>query len=500
MSEGPSGKKKRKRRTAEEIMADEALEAKRQKSLAEEYRKEEEARRAKWAESAEAARLAVQASRESASKYAPKPDAFYITFIQMGQGDCTIMTTPGRKIIMIDCGSDSMESEREPGTGTEKQKKIQYRTRIAEAAQNKLHLIGKDKVDVLIITHPNTDHYNRLGDVLLISVGTDDTRKTYNYYPIGVVYHSRAMSAYSGHMFSGQSGDSYYLGHWLSERTKPENIKSVALHHTITKAESPEDEKETVAAATALARFDDKNEWENDKLPDVVLEKRLADTTYTESPVATLAGAAVPGWSGTVTAGQLDADGGLVVHTEDNCTVTILAAGVDYDYRADGSDLTNRGSVMTLIEVHGRKILVSGDSTISTEHYVRKKRSDRTVNTRIQNLAILQAGHHGSPTSSHHQFVAYTNPRWSVISSGFKVEKDALPKGYIVTRHRDVLTKAGLTAPDHPISMWVNQGTLTQRTLNTTAPLHTTGSSGSLSFEITSDGTVTFLNDTKAED
>ncbi|GAB1819469.1 ComEC/Rec2 family competence protein [Herbidospora sp. RD11066] len=499
MSEGPpeDPKPRKRRRTQDEIMAEEEKEAKRQKDEWADYLKDEGKRRAVWAESADAARLAVQASREAASKYTPKPNAFYITFIQMGQGDCAIMTTPAGKIIMIDCGSDSMESGREPGDGNAVRKLAQYRKRIADAAQSKLHLIGKDKIDVLIITHPNTDHYNRLADVLFISLGEDGGRKTYNYYPIGTVYHSRAIDAYSGQKFTSQSGDKYYLDQWLGERTAPANIKSVVLYHDITKTTAPPDTKVTADAAEAEAKSGD--DWEKDKAPDVALENRLAGTTYTEAAVATLAGVEIPAFSGTPTVGSLDADGGLVVHTEANCTVTLLAAGVDEDYRGDGSDLTNRGSVMTLIEVHGRRVLVSGDATVSTEHYIRKKRSDRTVNTRIQNLAILQAGHHGSPTSSHHQFVNYVNPRWTVISSGFKVEKDALPKGFVVTRHRDVLTKAGLTSPEHPLSMWVNTGVSTQRVLNTTAPLHTTGSKGSLSFEITTDGTVTFLNDTKAE-
>src|SRR4051795_11468447 len=38
---------------------------------------------------------------------------FYLTFLQMGQGDGAIMSTPQGKIVMIDCGTVSTDGENE---------------------------------------------------------------------------------------------------------------------------------------------------------------------------------------------------------------------------------------------------------------------------------------------------------------------------------------------------------------------------------------------------
>src|SRR5690242_651685 len=35
----------------------------------------------------------------------------HLAFIQMGLGDCTMITTPQGRVIMIDCGSDSSEQD-----------------------------------------------------------------------------------------------------------------------------------------------------------------------------------------------------------------------------------------------------------------------------------------------------------------------------------------------------------------------------------------------------
>jgi beta-lactamase superfamily II metal-dependent hydrolase len=483
----------RKHKKADDYMLAEAEEFQKVKTPAE-LAEEQNKRRKDIAELAKAAMAAKEAASGVVAGYEKVADAFYITFVQMGQGDCAIMTTPAGKTIMVDCGSDATEATREGGTAAS------YNARVAGVVQGPLHLKGKG-LDVLIVTHPNSDHYNKLETALLVSVAGKGTAAVRNYVPIGKAYHSRAITMYSAANYRSAFNEVRKLDGWLTEITKDGNVRSVTLNHKVTKVEPPDEEtKETTAAATSTPPFDFANltAWQTDSAANTALETLLAKTTFTLVPTAAVGTATLTGCKADPAVDELDADGGLLIHKEDNCTVTLLAAGVDYDYRCDGSDDTNRGSIVTLVEVYGKKILICGDATESTEYYLRWKRSDRAqTNTRLQNLTILQAGHHGSDTSSHHEFLNWTNAAHVVVSSGYAVMKDSLPKATIMTRHRTVLNLAvpvGV-AKDHAVAMWVTGGGFSHVSRNATQRLHVTGSNGSLCYEIKKDGTVTFVND-----
>ena len=90
-----------------------------------------------------------------------------ITFLYSGQGDCALVQCPNGSNIMIDCGSAAA-----PNTSRER-----VRGRLDA-------LLGDEGIDVLVLTHPDRDHYDWLEGVL----GERD---------IARVVHSRALSEYT---------------------------------------------------------------------------------------------------------------------------------------------------------------------------------------------------------------------------------------------------------------------------------------------------------------
>lgn len=95
-----------------------------------------------------------------------------LTVLNSGQGDCALLQCPNGANVMIDCGSTAAA-----GTSPE-----------AVAARLD-ELIGEDGIDVLVLTHPDQDHYNWLERVL-------------GDRPIARAIHSRSLSEYTVRQFN----------------------------------------------------------------------------------------------------------------------------------------------------------------------------------------------------------------------------------------------------------------------------------------------------------
>lgn len=72
-----------------------------------------------------------------------------LNFINVGQGDCTLVEFPSGKYLLVDCGSSGG-----PFDGN------RVRTYISQ------HLGSSQTIDLLVITHPDADHINKLVEVL----------------------------------------------------------------------------------------------------------------------------------------------------------------------------------------------------------------------------------------------------------------------------------------------------------------------------------------------
>jgi beta-lactamase superfamily II metal-dependent hydrolase len=334
---------------------------------------------------------ALKKKRDDALANQPKAPAgqcgdgrLHIAFVQMGQGDCTLISTPKGRFIMIDCGSDA----------TEEYDSKAYDKRISDTIQGKKFMGGtKDvkQLDVLILTHADTDHYNKLVNVL-----RDDT-------VIHSIYHSGEIQHYAG----GVSG-------WLRGHVNTNFIYAVTLKADRQVVKDPNSPR-TVAKQI------------NGKAPaNLDVEKKILG---------------------------LDNRGVLRIVHEENCQISLLASNHSQNTEDDKSQGDrNRGSVVTLIEAFGKKILICGDATKSTEKFLLDEYGDL-----LANLDLMQAPHHGSNvTSSSDSLVNKLKPKKAIISAGKEVYKDHLPSQVVIKKYLD--QQADKQVPSHEVFYWVEGG------------------------------------------
>ena len=332
--------------------------------------------------------------------------SLHISFLQMGQGDCCLIATPKGRVIMIDCGTDAHDDE-----------KVDAHTkRVQDSIYSQKFLKDKNEIDVLILTHPDTDHYNKAKTVLKHDV------KIHN------VYYSAKFSDYS----AGQTSA------WIHERITDASFIKAVTHNKLSEF--------------GFIQINDK-------------EVQPADR---ENKVD-----------------RLDKQGGIRIVHEEDCKISILASNINQIYTFenksiidnDGEKHVNRGSIVTLIEVFNQKILICGDATRNTEHYLVE-----SSGARIADVFILQAPHHGSNnTSSSERFVNKTNPINVVMSAGKKIDKDHLPSAATISRYevqQELKEEVGL----HEIFYWQKgaYSSYFHESRFTKRAVYVTGSSGTL--------------------
>lgn len=365
--------------------------------------------------------------------------SFIIGFIQMGQGDCCVIVTPGGKVIMIDCGTTASTEARLPkeevwqttvdadwsDEGSERATKVEIDAPIAtdfitrvRTVLTKDYLLGsRNKIDYLILTHPDKDHYNVLSQLF------DGTAIKF-----GEVYHSNDLSAYKSKKTSN-----------LIQSHAEDTGKIFRVTHN--------------------------------------------DRNSRKIKLRTLAGVEVEL--------NQESNRGYLLLNEDNLKIWFLASDVTpasvIDPDDDKSNDTNRGSLVTLIETFGKKIMICGDATRTTEKYLLA-----TSGNAFKDLDILQAPHHGSDsTSSSDDFVAKTNPRNVAVSASRKDNQHNLPQQKTLRAYFRKMRASGYPeATDHEILYWargrLNSLVYSWSTLK--RPIYITGSEGSFGWRILRDG------------
>jgi beta-lactamase superfamily II metal-dependent hydrolase len=357
-------------------------------------------------------RLAAQGANRSPVVGARADGKFHLSLIQMGQGDGTIMSTPAGKVILIDCGTNATDDE----------DNATYTARVQGELLGLPYLRNSKVIDIVILSHPDKDHYNRLSAILPNGLGLT----------AGTVYHS---------------------GTWA-------------------------DYADGATWATALVPA-------ADRIKKVVLN----EDTAAKIGENTLAGAPIPAATPTARTEAFDPVRGLIVHTEVNCEVALLAAGVAKEYvqDKDGKDLTNRASIVTLVTVFGKKVLISADATRSTERFIK----DSGRGAQLKKVDYLQVGHHGSiTTSSGQDWVDHLEPQVrTVISTGVRGHSSHhLPSIPIVQRWEKRFddNKRTKDLVPHLVSAWKvdrsNQAELVP--LEVYQPVYSTGSSGTQNITI----------------
>lgn len=126
----------------------------------------------------------------------PGDGKLYVTFADYGQGDCIIMCFPNGKTALIDCGTARAE---DASSGT-----------VHDTLYSDEFLGKYNKLDALILTHPDKDHYSQLTNILKPNI------------QIEALYHSATLPEYK------MNG----VGSWLGYTNKPKKVSAVTLNAT----------------------------------------------------------------------------------------------------------------------------------------------------------------------------------------------------------------------------------------------------------------------------
>lgn len=343
----------------------------------------------------------------------------YVSYVDAGQGDCTLIRTPGGRRIVIDCGHDpkSPDYSGRPPAGNGKvvnpvtaanERKAR---KLAHAVASADCLGGDSHLDVLVLTHGDRDHVNVVAQAL--------RGKT-----VGSVYYSGQYGAYPKTVQK--------LFNTKGTIVRPTTDASIGTGR-------PPDVKNVTCRP-------------GDGGPEAGI--RLGTATGTAETLGT-AGAKGVGV-------DVEEDGGgITILAEDDCTVSILASNVP---RGGGSVLDsddvaitdgdsggrNCGSVVVLVEAFRTwKLLFCGDATLSTEQFLVAQYADRIAGTHW-----LRVAHHGSAlTSSSPEFINAVQPQNVVISAGRQYSGERHARWHAVKRYLEWFAASPLSA-DVPVAVW----------------------------------------------
>ncbi|WP_223066189.1 ComEC/Rec2 family competence protein [Paenibacillus caui] len=329
---------------------------------------------------------------------------FKLCFIAMGQGDCCIVQCPDKRIVVVDCGRTS-----------NRYGNLNYLTE-GKALLREFAAENKNRVDALILTHSDADHHNLVSEFFSESVifssvtypssGNTATNVKFGKLGIQEIYISNAAANDSvlGNYTGGNLNNYIYA-----------NFFSTSAVYEVT-INNPDDSKNSMSV------------WKN------------SDNFRNKQEIKSIAGKKL-----TVLNGKTD---------NKSWSVSLIAGNVPryYDGVADFATEDNAKSLITLIELDGKKVLLTGDATTSTEEFLLKCNSPQ-----IQNMELIQVPHHGSEFASTKKFVNSVNPKSAVVSVGFLEHSYKLPKYKVLERWLKKVEQKGFNLAYHDIDYWTSK-------------------------------------------
>ena len=315
---------------------------------------------------------------------------FQINYYYMGQGDCILIKCPDGKLVMIDCGSS-----KGVGAGSNVDLLLAVCTHVRALTRK-----NNGKIDILILTHKDKDHYNQVKQIFSSRTITepDGSKKQLSKVNIDDIYFSSpsAKSAsYAMTQFKVNNCGNEIIGHAFQTDT----VNQVFIN----------------ASEQELLTYYSGSNFE------------LSHGTSTP-----IAGKRLTLLNGT-TAGK-------------NWSVSIIAGQVP-ETDNDSDDLTNALSLVTLLEFGTSKGLFLGDATKATEAYLMQNQKSL-----IKNCDFVHIPHHGSRTSSGSAFVNLVKPKGAEVTHETFETGNRLPKEDVLDRYLSILKPKG--AETHKIDYW----------------------------------------------
>lgn len=392
----------------------------------------------------------------------------YIHFAGIGMGDFTLVATPSGRRIMIDCGTAAatdadLVDVANMMRGAAAQDDMQdddvkvikgINNAILSIAKSKTFLNGNQSIDLLFLTHPDKDHYNRLKPAI------DKAGIT-----IGAVYYGGAenISAYSDATTSTFLETAKAVLNRVvirEEETRSQNKKIVVTRQLEVGRDL---DIKTLAAAPGKANVLASEYIDPVTKALVIYYETDSKTNATIFKISVLCGNMKGVWQKNT-----------FIKTENN-----IATSAD---SVDCSTLQNRGSLVVCIECYDQVILVCGDATAITERFLVKYYADTVLNK----VTCLRAAHHGSPTSSSKEFLnALTALTKAVISTGGeKTKAHGLPKKRVITKYIGNAQLLKHPTDAHGIYCFEDNAKKAVSWPDIKLPLFTTGSNGTHTLRI----------------
>ena len=321
-------------------------------------------------------------------------EEFEIKYFDVGQGDCILIVCPDGKLVMIDCGSSK-------GLYAGSVELLNVCTGLREFTSK-----NNGKIDILILTHKDKDHYNQVYQVFTARTIVEETTQHLPRVDIDTVYFSSpavTSTNYALTQFTVNSTGAHLIG----GSYKTQTIKQVFIN-------AAEQKEVTYTKATnfALASGTTKS-IKGNKLT------LLSDTTP--------AGKA---WSVSIIAGQVPEKPGKPGQKK--------------------LDPTNALSLCTLLQFDNSKALFLGDATIETEIFLLAKHKNL-----IKDIDFVHVPHHGSRTSSHQNFVNNVNPKGAEVTHEPYETGNRLPKYNVLDRWLTKLELQREFVDDHALDYWM---------------------------------------------
>ncbi len=319
-------------------------------------------------------------------------EKFVINYYYMGQGDCILIVCPNGKLVMIDCGSAKGLYDNED--------------LLLEVCTNVRKYTSKNngKIDILILTHKDKDHYNQVMNIFLERSFLEEDEDDLPTVNVDTVYFSSPATPSAS--FAMTQFKQNRCGNSIIDHSyKTESIKQVFINNS----------QQKVVTYTKDTNF-------------------AIDSGTTEK----ITGYKLTLLSGTTQGGK-------------NWSVSIIAGQVPETPPAKGQpkqDPTNALSLCTLLQFDNSKALFLGDATVATENFLMKRHK-----TLIKNIDFVHIPHHGSRTSSSQPFVNLVNPKGAEVTHETFETGNRLPKENVLDRW---LTKLGDKdeVTDHAIDYW----------------------------------------------
>lgn len=337
-----------------------------------------------------------------------RDEVFDIICFYVGQGDCSLIRCPDGKMIMIDCGStDDFQDS--------------FFKIVADQVRDPDWAGTNMKIDALILTHKDTDHHNKVGYVLGDTKIAIDAKTTISYKKLTIdqIYFSWSAAL--------NAPLQYYSGAGLNQTIYSDFFATSELREV------------TINSANASDNFYQR--WLKKDNFKSALENPAKKTKWPlVRPKMLLFGGTTTGgkdWSVSLIAGNvLKATGNITDLGTDESGNTIFR---------DGAKEDNARSLVTLLEIDGKKALFCGDATFSTEQFL-----VNTQSASIKNAQFILAPHHGSEWASSPLFVDTVNPKQVAVSAAYQEHRHKHPRA---TSTKRWIKKARL-AKNHEVDYW----------------------------------------------